>query len=166
MVANEATIDAAHFRHALGHYPTGVCIITARSAEGELFGMAVGSFTSVSLSPALVGFFPDNGSTSWPRIRACGSFCVNVIGSHQLGLCRQFAARGGNKFEGVTHRLSPAGHPILDDCVMWIDCALHDEVATGDHRLVLGRVAALEVERADHPLLFLRGAYGAFQPLS
>jgi flavin reductase (DIM6/NTAB) family NADH-FMN oxidoreductase RutF len=163
MVANEIAVDASQFRQVLGHYPTGVCIITARSSDGALFGLAVGSFTSVSLKPPLVGFFPDNQSSSWPKIRDCGGFCVNIIGRDQLDLCRQFAMPGGNKFEGVSHRLSPARHPILDDCVAWIDCSLHDEIETGDHSLVLGRVEYLEVDRAEQPLLFFRGGYGAFQ---
>ena len=165
MIANDVAIDPGHFRSVLGHYPTGVCIITARSPANELFGLVVGSFTSVSLTPALIGFFPDQRSTSWPKIRACGGFCVNVIGSHQLDLCRQFAKPGDSKFEGISHRASPGGHPILDGCLAWIDCALHDEAAAGDHSLVLGRVNRLEVERGEQPLLFFRGDYGAFQAL-
>lgn len=71
--------DAARFRLILGHYPTGVCAITATQADRSPVAMIVGSFTSVSLDPPLVAFFPDKVSSSWPKIEACGGFCVNVL---------------------------------------------------------------------------------------
>lgn len=158
-------IDGATFRKVLGHYPTGVCVVTAVGADGAPCGLAVGSFTSVSLAPPLVAFFPDKGSSSWPRIAAAGRFCVNVLGSHQEALCRRFATRGQDKFAGVSHRLSSGGSPILDDVIAWIDCSLHAVHEAGDHYIVLGRVIELDVERPDRPLLFFRGKYGVFAPL-
>lgn len=158
-------IDGATFRKVLGHYPTGVCVVTATGADGSPTGLAVGSFTSVSLDPPLVAFFPDKGSSSWPRIAAAGRFCVNVLGSEQEALCRRFATRGADKFAGVSHRLSAGGSPILDEVVAWIDCSLHAVHEAGDHYIVLGRVIELDLERAGKPLLFFRGRYGAFVPL-
>src|SRR3546814_2223086 len=78
--------DAATFRKILGHYPTGVCAITAMSDTGIPSAMVVGSFTSVSLDPPLVAFLPDKSSTSWPKIEASGRFCVNVLGDNQEAL--------------------------------------------------------------------------------
>ncbi|MCB2062129.1 MAG: flavin reductase family protein, partial [Novosphingobium sp.] len=75
---SEATIDPAHFRQVLGAYPTGVAVITAMDTEGAPAGMVVGTFTSVSLDPPLVGFLPDKSSSSWPKIESAGRFCVNV----------------------------------------------------------------------------------------
>lgn len=158
-------IDGATFRKVLGHYPTGVCVVTACGDDGRPHGLAVGSFTSVSLDPPLVAFFPDKKSGSWPHIAAAGRFCVNVLGSDQEAVCRRFAAKGGDKFDGVSHRLSKGGSPILDDVVAWIDCALHAVHEAGDHFIVLGEVIELEIERGDRPLLFFRGRYGAFVPL-
>ncbi|SFP64476.1 flavin reductase family protein [Sphingomonas rubra] len=158
-------IDGATFRKVLGHYPTGVCVVTAIDGGGQPCGLTVGSFTSVSLDPPLVAFFPDKGSSSWPRIAAAGRFCVNVLGSGQEAVCRRFAARGADKFAGVSHRLSAGGSPILDGVIAWIDCALHAVHEAGDHYIVLGRVIELDIERAGRPLLFFRGRYGAFVPL-
>lgn len=157
--------DSATFRHVLGHYPTGVCIVTAVEADGTPTGMVVGSFTSVSLDPPLVAFFPDRKSSSWPRLEAVGKFCVNVLAAGQTDLCRQFAARGGDKFAGVTHRHSANGSPILDGVVAWIDCDLDVVHEAGDHFIVLGRVVALEVADPGAPLLFFQGGYGAFAAL-
>lgn len=161
----ETTIDGATFRRVLGHYPTGVCVITAIEPDGNPAAMVVGSFTSVSLDPPLVAFFPDRGSTSWPRIERAGKFCVNVLGSHQQDLCRRFSAKDNNKFEGLDFRKTDEGSPVLDDVVAWIDCTLYATHDAGDHLIVLGQVRGLDVARAEQPLLFFRGKYGNFEPL-
>lgn len=160
-----APFDGATFRRVLGHYPTGVCAITATGADGAPVALVVGSFASVSLDPPLVAFFPDKGSTSWPRIRAAGRFCVNVLASDQTALCRQMAGRGADKFAGVTHRRSAGGAPILDGVIAWIDCVLHAVHEAGDHFIVLGEVMALEVHNPARPLLFYQGGYGQFSGL-
>ena len=159
---SNASFDSATFRRVLGHYPTGVCGVTAVEPDGTAVGMVVGSFTSVSLDPPLVAFFPAKSSGSWPRIEKVGRFCVNILASDQLALCRQIAAPGPDKFAGIAHRASANGSPILDDVVAWIDCTLDAVHEAGDHHIVLGRVVALEVERPERPLLFFQGSYGEF----
>jgi flavin reductase (DIM6/NTAB) family NADH-FMN oxidoreductase RutF len=158
-------IDGETFRRVLGHYPTGVCVVTAVEPDGAPAGMVVGSFSSVSLDPPLVAFFPDKGSSSWPRIARAGRFCVNVLASDQQHLCRRFAARGTDKFSDLPYRLSTNGSPVLDEVVAWIDCTLEAVHEAGDHFIVLGRVLELDIARADEPLLFFRGKYGNFAPL-
>ncbi|WP_254621009.1 flavin reductase family protein [Sphingomonas sp. CL5.1] len=158
-------VDGATFRRVLGHYPTGVCVVTAIEPGGAPTGMVVGSFTSVSLDPPLVAFFPDKSSTSWPRIERAGKFCVNVLASDQGELCRRFASKSEDKFAGLAHRVSRNGSPVLDDVVAWVDCTLDAVHHAGDHFIVLGRVRELDIERADQPLLFFRGKYGNFMPL-
>ncbi|OYU34515.1 flavin reductase family protein [Novosphingobium sp. PASSN1] len=158
----QTVIEPGHFRSVLGHYPTGVCVITGADEDGTAAGLVVGSFTSVSLDPPLVAFFPDRSSSSWPRLRGSGYFCVNVLADDQIDLCRRFAARGGDKFEGIPYRLSRRGIPLLGGVVAHIECAIADEIDAGDHTIVLGLVEALAVERAAGPLLFLKGTYGAF----
>lgn len=155
-------IDAADFRHILGHYPTGVSVITAAHDDGSpAAGMVVGTFTSVSLDPPLVAFLPDKKSSSWPQIKETGRFCVNVLGADQEALCRQFSARGGDKFEGVAWRPSPSRNPILEGIVAWVDCTIEQVVESGDHYIVVGRVVDLELEADDSsPLTFHRGRFG------
>jgi len=158
--------DPKTFRRVLGHFPTGVCVITAMQANGMPVGMAVGSFTSVSLSPPLVAFFPDRSSSSWPKIEAAGRFCVNVLAEHQERICRAFASKAENKFAEIPYRLSAKGTPILEDIIAWIDCDLHAVHEAGDHFIVLGEVHALDVERPHKPLLFFQGGYGQFSPFA
>jgi flavin reductase (DIM6/NTAB) family NADH-FMN oxidoreductase RutF len=161
-MASPAT-DPNWFRRVLGHYPTGVCAVTCRTADGTPAGFVVGSFTSVSLAPPLVAFFPGRSSTSWPQIEEAGRFCVNVIAADQEHLGRRFAAQG-DRFHGVDWRPAPSGSPILDGAVAWLDCDLHSVTEAGDHLIVLGHVRALDLERPGPPLVFFQGSYGRFQP--
>lgn len=158
--------DSRWFRDVMGQYPTGVCVVTALEEDGSRAGFVVGSFTSVSLEPPLVAFFPTKTSTSWPRIQSAGKFCINILSHEQEHLCRQFAAKGGDKFAGLTTRPASSGSPIISDVVAWIDCDLDGVYEAGDHYIVLGRVRELDVESSTLPLLFFQGGYGRFSPLS
>jgi flavin reductase (DIM6/NTAB) family NADH-FMN oxidoreductase RutF len=156
-------LESTEFRRILGHYPTGVCAVTAISDDRPV-GMVVGSFTSVSLDPPLVAFFPDKGSRSWPKIEATGRFCVNVLAEHQHDICRALASKGEDKFKRVDFRLSSAGLPIIEGSVAWIDCDLHAVHEAGDHFIVLGKVHSLDADHSHRPLLFFRGSYGQYSP--
>jgi len=106
--------DGDWFRRVLGHYPTGVSVVTGIADDGVAVGLAVGSFTSVSLNPPLVAFLPRTGSSSWPKIRDSRKFCVNILAADQEEVCRTFATRGGDKFAGLSWRAAASGSPILD----------------------------------------------------
>ena len=158
-------IDASQFRTVLGYYPTGVCVITAMTAIGTddgPVGMVVGSFTSVSLDPPLVGFLPAKNSTTWPLIEAAGHFAVNILASDQGALCRQLAAKSDDKFAGVDYAVSAHGLPIFAGVLAAIECQIHAVTDAGDHWFVLGRVLGLEAKRDADPMLFFRGNYGRF----
>lgn len=159
--------DAKRFRTVLGHYPTGVTIVTGLS-DGVPVGLTIGSFTSVSLDPPLVGFLPQTTSTTWAAMADHGSFCVNVLSRDQGDLCWKFAKNEheAGRFDGVSWHAGPTGSPIIDGSVAWIDCTVEAVTTMGDHLFVLGRVVALDAtDDAPHPLLFNRGALGTFHPL-
>ena len=153
----------------LGHYPTGVTVVTAIGEDGQPEGMVVGSFTSVSLDPPLVAFLPASNSGSWARLRRAGRFCVNILGADHEQLCRQFAARRsdkdrGDKYAGVGWTPAPTGSPIIDGAVAWIDCETETIHTAGDHDIVIGRVLDLDSADEGLPLLFFQGGYGSFTP--
>ncbi len=160
------TADPANFRRILGHYPTGVCAVTAMQDNGMPAGMVIGSFTSVSLDPPLVGFFPDRASTSWPKISTVGRFCVSVLGESQLTVCKAIASKAEDKFENIPYRLSGAGQPIIEGAIAWIDCTLHAVYDAGDHLMVLGDVIELDAAGLCAPLIFHKGGYGRFSGLA
>ena len=154
-------VDAATFRTVLGHFCSGITVITSVD-DGEPVGLTCQSFSSVSLDPPLVLFVAAKSAHSWPRIRAAGLFSANVLAEDQEALSRRFALRGIDKFAGVGWTSGPSGAPLLDDCLAYVDCeiaAVHD---AGDHEIVVGRVLELAVTREAAPLLFFRGGYGKF----
>jgi 3-hydroxy-9,10-secoandrosta-1,3,5(10)-triene-9,17-dione monooxygenase reductase component len=161
VTAPQRPFDSAKFRQVLGHFTTGVTVITA-AADGQPVGLAVGSFSSVSLEPPLVAFFADRGSQSWPKIEATGSFCVNILGAEQEDVCRRFASKGDDKFAGLGWKPAGSGAPLIDGVIAWIDCDIESVTDAGDHHFVLGRVRDLAVEHDGAPLLFFRGGYGRF----
>src|SRR5581483_4084841 len=115
------TFDFAHFRTVLGHFCTGVTVVTGMAGE-QPAGMTAQSFVSVSLEPPLVAFAPAKSSTSWASIRESGAFCVNVLAGDQEEVCRAFAVSGGDKFSSVGWKAGETGSPILNDVLAWIDC--------------------------------------------
>lgn len=158
-------IDHARFRQVLGHFCTGITIVTGMEG-GAPVGFTAQSFSSLSLEPPLVLVCPAKSSSSWPRIAASGSFCVNIIAEDQEAVCRTFASSGGDKFAGIGWAPSAVtGSPVLDGALGWVDCRLEQEIDAGDHVIAIGRVVHLGVDDdTDGPLLFYRGGYGRFEP--
>ncbi|WP_192582376.1 flavin reductase family protein [Streptomyces triticiradicis] len=163
-----APVDPARFRRVLGHFATGVAVVTAPAvAAGDPAGpagFACQSFASLSLDPPLVCFMVGRTSTTWPRIARAGVFCVNVLGAHQGELCRGFAVSGADKFAGVVYDAAPvSGSPRLAGAAAWIDCTVHAVHTGGDHLIVVGRVDALGASDDEGPdvppLLFHRGRF-------
>lgn len=155
----EPVFDSARFRQVLGHFPTGVCVVSAIEG-GTPVGMAIGSFFSVSLDPPLVGFCAGRSSSTWPRLRAAGGFCINVLADDQEGVSRVFASKDPDKFAGIGWEPSPLGSPRIDGALAWIDCALETTHEAGDHDIAIGAVHDLAVAREGNPLVFFRGGYG------
>ena len=164
--AANTAIDPMKFREVLGHYPTGVALITGIADDGAAIGMVVGTFTSVSLDPPLVAFLPTKSSHSFERLRTAAGFTVNILAHDQEDLCRQLARPATDKFAGLAWTPSSTGAPILDGVVASIDCTFHSILDGGDHHIVLGSVQELEVHRPVAPLIFFQGGYGGFTPRS
>jgi flavin reductase (DIM6/NTAB) family NADH-FMN oxidoreductase RutF len=158
----EVLIESDEFRHVLGHFPTGVAVITA-DRPGDPVGMACNSLTSVSLKPPLIAVCPAKTSTTWPEIRDAGRFLVNLMHSDHAETVRDFARQGADRFAAVRFHERRCG-PALDDALAWIECAIVAEHDAGDHTVVLARVMGLEARDDLEPLVFFRGSYGTFAP--
>ena len=155
-------IDSARYRQVLGHFPTGVTVITAAAEKGPV-GMCVGSFASVSLEPPLVAFFAGKSSSTYPAIEAAGHYCVNILGDGQEEEARVFASKADDKFRGIGWRPSVAtGAPVVNDVLAWIDCRIETVHEAGDHWIVVGRVLDLEIGHEGGPLVFFRGGFGRY----
>jgi 3-hydroxy-9,10-secoandrosta-1,3,5(10)-triene-9,17-dione monooxygenase reductase component len=152
-------IDTLEFRRVLGHFPTGVAIVTALDAARRPAGLSVGSFFSVSLVPPLVGLCLAKQSKSWPQIKAAGSFCVNILAEDQQELCAAFARSGTEKFIGVKWDTVFTDSPSIHGSLAWIDCDIQQIHEAGDHEICVAAVKALDVAREARPLVFFRGRY-------
>jgi 3-hydroxy-9,10-secoandrosta-1,3,5(10)-triene-9,17-dione monooxygenase reductase component len=157
--------EPGRFRQVLGHFCTGVTVITTLSERGPA-GFACQSFAALSLDPPLVLFCPSRSSATWPLIARAGHFCANVLAAGQRELARVFGAAGQDKFAGVRWSPSSSGAPVLAGALTWAGCAVEAVHEAGDHYLVLGRVTELGACGRDQPLLFYCGRYGvtAAQP--
>lgn len=156
-------IEPRRFRDVMGHVPTGVALVTGMTESGEPLGMVVGSFTSVSLEPPLVAYFPMKSSTTFARLRTLENFAVNVLASDQQDLCRAFTSRREDRWRNLSWHRSPSGCPVLDDAIAWVDCRVVAVQEAGDHYMVLGEVTDLSDRRPAPPLLFFQGDYATLR---
>lgn len=160
MPLSSTAIEPLHFREALGHYASGITVITSL-IDDEPVGFTCQSFYSVSVDPPLVSFSVMAGSGSYPRIRQTGRFAVNILSGAQVGISNQFARRGADKWQGVEWQVSPLGNPLIAGSLHWLDCEIHAEHVAGDHLIVIGEVKALSLQQAEvaQPLLYFKGEY-------
>jgi 3-hydroxy-9,10-secoandrosta-1,3,5(10)-triene-9,17-dione monooxygenase reductase component len=156
--SGRAAPGADRFRQVLGHFCTGVTVITTVDAGGPA-GFACQSFAALSLDPPMVVFCPGRSSATWPRIAAAGFFCANVLAGGQRELARRFGTSGPDKFAGVPWSPAASGAPILNGALTWVSGTVAAVHAAGDHYVVVGRVTELGDCRAGSPLLFYRGRF-------
>jgi 3-hydroxy-9,10-secoandrosta-1,3,5(10)-triene-9,17-dione monooxygenase reductase component len=150
--------DPQRFRQVLGHFATGVTVITGMH-EGEPAGFACQAFSALSLDPPLVLFCPGKTSGTWPRIARIGQLGVNVLASDQRDLARKFGISAPDKFDGVSWRAAANGAPILAGVLAWASCEVETVHEAGDHFVVIARVTELGECVAGDPLLFYRGRF-------
>jgi len=163
------TIDAGRFKSVVGHFATGVTIVTAIDADtGTPVGFTAQSFVSLSLDPPLVAISPALSSSSWPRIANADGLCINILGADQEAVCRGFATPSDDKFAGVGYRAAPiSGAPLIEGSLAWIDGRIEATHAAGDHEIVVISVLDMGDSTADGghsagPLLFYRAGFGSF----
>lgn len=146
-------------RRALGQFPTGVCITTAR-VGGELLGMTMSSFNALSLEPPLVLFSIDRRAHGLPLWESAGHCAIHVLAETQQALSNRFA-RPGPKWEGVDHRPGHGGAPLLPGVAALFECDIDARHAGGDHVLFVARIHRFTTYPERRPLVFAQGRYAA-----
>ncbi|WP_255429148.1 flavin reductase family protein [Ramlibacter albus] len=147
------------FRAALGMFATGVTIVTARTADGQVIGLTANSFNSVSLEPPLVLWSLSRAAASLAVFSAGSHYAINVLAADQKALAERFAAKGADRFSGVSFDEGAGGAPLLHGAAATFECFNRSRYEEGDHVIFVG-----EVERCTHrpgaaPLLFHGGRY-------
>lgn len=149
------------FRQVLGHFCTGVTVITAVD-DGEPVGFSCQAFAALSLDPPLVVFCPALTSVTWRRIASARLFTVNVLTEDQHELASRFGRSGPGKFDGVRWSPDGAGSPVIDGVLTWAGCEVEAVYPGGDHLVVIGRVRELGDCGSQRPLLFYRGRFATY----
>ena len=160
-VEESAEVGAPEFRQAMGHFATGVTVVTSIGDDGEPVGTTSSAVTSLSLDPPLVLVCFDHASLTLRAIRSHGAFVVNVLAAPQKHLSANFARRGlAAAWDGVRHRPGPTGSPRLHGVLAALECTVENRLPGGDHEIVVGRVRDVELSAGGAaPLLYWRGSY-------
>jgi len=162
-----STVDVSAFRKAMGSFPSGVTVVTVASDDGDMHGMTVNSFSSVSLDPVLVLVCLNQTSRGLGLIERAGAFAVNVLSAGQQDVSRWFANRyrpaGPAMFDGVPFEPGVTGSPVLAGATASFDCRLRQSHRAGDHLIVLGEVIALVHRPQLEPLIFHAGSYKSLE---
>jgi flavin reductase (DIM6/NTAB) family NADH-FMN oxidoreductase RutF len=157
-------MDSAEFRRILGHWASGVGIVTTLMPDGRPCGLTASSFASLSLDPFLVLVCVEKNADTHNCIRAAGFFAVSILGNDDERIARRFAASEvDRKFDGLAYRAETTGSPVLNQALGWVDCRVHAEYEGGDHTIFVGNVVAGNATEGS-PLLYYRGGYGRFTP--
>jgi 3-hydroxy-9,10-secoandrosta-1,3,5(10)-triene-9,17-dione monooxygenase reductase component len=146
------------YRQVVGHFATGVAVITASGPEGAV-GMTTNAFTSLSLDPLLVLVCFDRTARTLPIVRETERFAVNILRDHHGELSGRFASKlsAERKFDAVDYH-TEHGAPVLTDALAWLACELRELLPGGDHEIGIGAVVAMGHGEGD-PLVWYRGDY-------
>ena len=158
-----AGVSPAELRAAMGHFATGVTVITSIGEDGQPVGTTANAVTSLSLEPPLVLVCFDLASSTLRAIRGHGAFAVNVLGHRQRQLSVNFARRGpAAAWEGIRHHHGPTGSPRLDGVIAVVECLVEHSLPGGDHEIIVGRVRHVATSgEGAAPLVFWRGGYAS-----
>ena len=159
-------VDRQTFFDIMAAFPSGVAIVTTVDAEGSPRGLTTTAVASVSADPPLVLVCVDLGARTLGALRDRGRFVVNFMREGRSELCLRFASKTEEKFAGVRWEPSPGGSPVLvDDALAWAECETAEELQTGDHVVLFGRVVAgAGPTDEDTPLMYYRRSWGVWAP--
>lgn len=152
------SIDEAQFRRVLGHFASGVTVVTACHA-GVCHGITVSAFCSLSLDPPLVLICIDRRSGSHQLLELAQVFAVNILADDGEYVSRHFASRDANKFATIAHHFGETGAPLLDQALATLECRLVNQYPGGDHTIFVAEVLAADTRDNAGPLLYYRGGY-------
>lgn len=157
----------ARFRSVMGHFVTGVTVVTTDGAPAGRAGLTANSVASVSLDPLLILVCLDRLSSSGQAILQNGCFAISILSRPHEDLARRFARSSGpDAFDDLEVDVGPTGSPVLKASLAWLDCSIESVVEAGDHHVVIGRVAdcGLGAVSGADPLVYFRGGYRAVSP--
>lgn len=155
--------DVTAIRAVFAAFPSGVVAVCA-AVDGVPVGMAMSTFTGVSLDPPLVGVYPDRRSTTWLMLRGAPRLGISVLADSDERACRQLSRRTGDRFAGLAIEQTSDGAILLGGAAAWLDCTLHDELPAGDHTVALLRIERMQARADAEPLVFHSSRFRRLAP--
>jgi flavin reductase (DIM6/NTAB) family NADH-FMN oxidoreductase RutF len=155
------SVDPLEFRSIIGHFATGVTVITTAAGE-EMQGMTANAVTSLSLDPTMILVCVEKNTHTHGVLERGGVFAVNILAAHQQDVSRLFAKRAEPEIgtlRGQRFIIGATGAPVLEDCLAYLDCRVAEVFEGGDHSIFIGEVVEAAVVSDAKPLLFYRGKY-------
>lgn len=154
--------DPRDFRNALGTFPTGVTVVTTLGTDGSPIGLTCNSFSSVSLSPALVLWSLSLRSPNLSNFLQAPHFAINILAAEQRDVSQRFAQSIADKFEGVRHARGTLGIPLIADAAAHLECRNETRYYSGDHVIFIGHVLHYAYRQCA-PLVFCSGRYARLE---
>lgn len=155
--ASRNVLEPDYLREVFGHHACGIVFVGARIDNAE-HGLAVSSFTPVSLDPPLVSFCVQNTSSTWPVLQSCPRLGISILGSAHAAAVRSLSAKTGDRFRDVTTTAGPSGAVFIDGCAIWMETEVEQTVPAGDHAIVVLRVLAITQNDDAPPVIFYRSS--------
>ena len=152
------SISPENFRKTLANFASGVTVVTSSDADGNVFGITVSAFCSVSLDPPLISVSIEKGTGTHHALSDGGDFNVHILAEHQQEISNRFASRSENKFDGFDHVLDARGIPEIREVLATLRCRKFSEADGGDHTIFIGEVLESEINEG-FPLLYWQSAY-------
>ena len=165
IAAQTPTFNTGEFRQALGMFATGVTIVTAKNADGQLIGLTVNSFNSVSLQPPLVLWSLSRNASSLEAFSTGSHYAIHILAAHQKDLAMQFASKGVDRFAGVEYTTGVGGAPLLQGVATTFECFNRNRYEEGDHIIFVGEVESCSHQSGASPLLYHGGKFYTEHPL-
>ena len=150
------SVDQLEFRRVMGHFATGVTIVTTHDGAGK---HRAGSRRTRSRRSRSTRRWCSSASTrtsdSYPMFDASKSFAINILSHEQETLSRRFAKSGGDKFAGIGYRIGITGTPILSDTIAHLECTVRHAFDAGDHTIYVGEAVDIAVAVRGGPAALL-----------
>lgn len=151
-------ITKDEFRHALGRFPSGVTVVTTKTADGHFHGLTVSAFCSVSLEPPLILVCIQKTTGSYHAFEESKAFVVNILCESQAAISNHFASHIENKFGAIDYVTGIKNIPVLKDCLVNLECRLVNSYDGGDHTIFVGEIEKAHI-RDGNPLAYFHGSY-------
>lgn len=153
------SFDEKQYRGALGRFATGVCVVSAVSADNRPIGMTINSFSSVSLQPSLIQWSLKSQSLCFPLFSQLDVYSISVLSEQQVDISRRYAKAGDHIMRRDDYDLSADGIPFIRNSLAHFECRTWGRMEAGDHQIILGRVERFSSHMDGRPLVFYQGSY-------